>query len=125
MHGYLYNRIALLLQKKSLVQWLVIQLIAFQFAGLVWAGTGGALSFFCIPKIEITCISLCLSLSDITGVLSRLGGNYGEVVTVCDAGSCHGSACTDLPKALRMSDPFTQPSNPLCQERPAFRAAQH
>lgn len=88
-------------------------------------GRNWTISFFCISKIEVACISMCLSLSDITGVLSRLGGNHGEAVAVCDAGSCHGSAWTDLPKALRVSDPFTQPGNPLCQERPAFRAAQH
>lgn len=102
-----------------------MQIIAFRGAGLVLAGTGGMLSFFCISKIEIAYISVCLSLSDVTGVLSRLGGNHGEAVAVCDAGSCHGSAWTDLPKALRVSDPFTQPGNPLCQERPAFRTAQH
>lgn len=73
--------------------------------------------------IKLTCVSVCLS--HITGVLSRLGGNHGEAVAVCDAGSCHGSTCTDLPKALRVSDPFTQPGNPLCQEGSAFCAAEH
>ena len=103
----------------------MVGLVTLWFAGLLFAGTGGTLSFFCISKIEIACISVCLSLSDITGVLSRLGGNHGEVVTVCYAGSCHGSACTGLPKTLHVSDPFTQPGDPLCQERPAFRTPQH
>ena len=44
---------------------------------------------------------------------------------MCDAGSCHGSAGTDLPEALRVSDPVTQPGNPLRQERSAVRTAQH
>lgn len=44
---------------------------------------------------------------------------------MCDAGSCHGSAGTDLPEALRVSDPVTQPGNPLRQERSSVRPAQH
>lgn len=53
------------------------------------------------------------------------GGNHGEAAVVRDAGRCHGSAGTDLPEALRVSDPVTQPGNPLCQERSAVCAAQH
>lgn len=66
-----------------------------------------------------------LSLRHFTGVLSRLGGNHGEAVAVHDVGSCHSSAGTDLPEALRMSDPVTQSGNPLCQERSAVCTAEH
>lgn len=44
-------------------------------------------------------------------------GYHGEAVAVRDAGSCHGSAGTDLPEALRLSDSVTQLGNPLCKER--------
>lgn len=70
-------------------------------------------------------LSPCLCLPHFTGVVSRWGGNHGEAVAVRDAGSCHGSAGTDLPEALRMSDPVTQPGNPLCQERSAVCTAEH
>lgn len=53
------------------------------------------------------------------------GGNHGEAVAVCDGGSFHGSASSDLPQTLRVSDPVTQPGNPVCQERPPLRAPQH
>lgn len=66
-----------------------------------------------------------LLLSPFSGVVSRWGGYHGEAVAVCDAGSCHGSAGTDLPKALCMSDPVTQPGNPLCQEGSAVCTTQH
>lgn len=71
-------------------------------------------------------VSVPLSLSpSVSGVVSRWGGNHGEAVAVCDAGSCHGSAGTDLPEALRVSDPVTQPGDPLRQERSAVCTAQH
>lgn len=57
--------------------------------------------------------------------MSRWGGNHVEAVAVCDAGSCHGSAGTDMPEALRMSDPVTQPGDPLCQERSTVCTAEH
>lgn len=69
--------------------------------------------------------SLCLYLPHVAGAVSRWGGNHGEAVAVHDAGGRHGSAGTNLPEALRMSDPVTQPGNPLCQERPAVCTAQH
>lgn len=95
------------------------------FLGLSRTGaTWKNLSIFWVNHL-ITCIWVFLSLSNITGVVSRLGGNHGEAVAVCDAGSCHGGACTDLPKALRVSDPFPQPGYPLCQEGSAFCAAEH
>lgn len=70
----------------------------------------------------LSCFCLCLSVS---GVVSRWGGNHGEAVAVCDAGSRHGSAGTDLPEALRMSDPVTQPGDPLRQERSIVCTAEH
>lgn len=66
-----------------------------------------------------------LRLSRFPGVVSRWGGNHGEAVAVRDAGSRHGGAGADLPEALRLSDPVAQPGNPLCQERPTVRTAQH
>lgn len=70
-------------------------------------------------------MSLSLSLSRISGVVSGWCGDHGEAVAVCNAGGCHGSAGTDLPEALRMSDPVTQPGNPLCQERSTLCTTQH
>lgn len=68
-----------------------------------------------------------LSLLCLTFQVSRPGGggNHGEAVAVRDAGCCHGSARTDLPEALRMSDPVSQPGDPLCEERSAVCAAEH
>lgn len=70
-------------------------------------------------------INTFLCLSHFAGVVSRLGGNHGEAVAVCDAGGCHGSSRTDLPKALHVSDPFTQPGNSMCQERFALCTAEY
>ena len=77
-----------------------------------------------VSNISIS-LSLCLSPSPFSGVKSRWGGNHGATVAVCDAGSCHSSTGTELSEALCMSDPVTQPGNPLCQERSTVCTNKH
>lgn len=70
-------------------------------------------------------ISVSLLSPSVSGVASGWGGNHGEAVAVSDASGCHGGEGTNLPKALRVSDPVTQPGDPLRQERSPVCTAEH